>query len=158
MIRPSSSRIIAFLVPETDAPLLLKRGSRERMMWIAMTVAVAIEAIVGFVELRAVALGRPSGWDPAHGRTLYLAHAVLGGVIGFISIAVFRARRVAPRIVRLGSVFGLLGVGIAGVGGVLAVYHSLRLVGMALMFIGAGTAVFGYVIPLAGRASSTHGH
>lgn len=141
------------IVTGPAAPLLVRRGSSERRVWQAMIVAVALETVIGFVELRTVALGRPSGWDPIQGRALYLAHAALGGAIGVVAILVAHKTRAAPRVVRLGSLFGIVGIGVAGAGGVLAVYHEVRLVGMAFMFIGAGTAVFGYFVPLAGRTS-----
>ena len=121
-------------------------------MWLAMATAIALETIAGLLEIRAVALGRPSGWDPSHGRSVYLVHAAIGGLIGFVSVVLFLTHQRAVRLLRLASIVGLVGVGLAGIGGVLAVYHPLRLIGMSLMFIGAGTAFFGYLIPLGGRS------
>jgi hypothetical protein len=141
-------------VADHSISTVAREGRISRSIWIAMASAIALEAIVGLAELRTVALGRPSGWDPSRGMPIYLVHAVVGGLIGFVSIALFATHRQSARLLRLASIFGLVGVGVAGVGGVLAVYHPVRLIGMALMFIGAGTAFFGYLIPLGGRGKS----
>ena len=123
-----------------------------RQVWIGMAIAIAVEAIVGVIELRVVPLGRPSSWDPTQGRAVYLAHAAIGVVIGLVAISLYTLCRDAPRFARLGSLIGLIGVGTAGVGGFLSAYHPVRLVGMAVMFIGAGTAFFAYLIPLGKRS------
>ena len=56
--------------------------------------------------------------------------------------------RKAERRVLLAAVLGLSGIVVAGIGGILAVDHGLRLLGMGLMFVGSGAGFFGYLVPL----------
>jgi integral membrane protein len=113
----------------------------------------AVELALGIVVLILVPFGRPSGWLPARWETIYLAHAILGLPLGFGAVALLARVRGSTRIARLTGWTGVIGVATAGAGGLLTVDHPLRLVGMALMLIGALVAGFGYLLPALERSS-----
>jgi hypothetical protein len=118
-----------------------------RWVWVLMMVGIALELVLGIVALVVVPLHRPNGWVPAPGRAIYLIHAVLGGVLTLVAMWLVT---VTPRqrVVRAGIVIGLVGLALGAAGGILAVYHSSRFAGLALMFGGTLVAFFGYLIPL----------
>ena len=82
---------------------------------------------------------------------VYLAHAIVGLVLTLGAVTLVLRVRGGARVLRMAGWMGGCGVAIAGAGGVLAVYHSLRLFGMALMFVGPLIAGFAYLIPLIER-------
>ena len=49
---------------------------------------------------------------------------------------------------RIAAISGLCGMLVGALGGVLCAFHPLRLLGMALMFVGVSVAFFGYHIPM----------
>jgi hypothetical protein len=119
-----------------------------------MVSAVVLEFAVGLAGMVYVPLNRPSGWIARKGEALYLAHAVLGGVLGLGALALFllvMRREHPPRMDRIGAITGLSGVVVGAIGGVVCYSHSLRLAGMGVMFVGISVAFFGYVIPLVGH-------
>jgi hypothetical protein len=114
-------------------------------------VAVTVEFLAGLVGMLYVPFNRPDGWLAHRGEAIYLAHAVLGGLLGVAAVAVvFHLSRRTPvhRVERIAAVSGLCGVLVGAIGGVLCVSHPLRLLGMALMFLGVSVAFFGYLIPM----------
>ncbi len=116
---------------------------------------VAAEFAVGIAVLVIVPAGRPSGWLPDTGRALYAVHALLGAGLAAGALAfMVRADR-STRLHRLGGRTGAVGLGVAGVGGLLAVLHPWRLVGLALMLVGPLVALFGYLIPALDRLTDT---
>lgn len=119
-----------------------------QIRWLAMTLAISADAVVGFAALVVIPYGRLGAWLPSTGRAVYLLHAVLGLVVGVGSIAVGVGAAHDTRIRRGASIAGVAGVGLAGAGGVLASFHGLRLAGIALMFVGSGFAVLAYLAPL----------
>jgi hypothetical protein len=121
--------------------------------WVLIDAAVTLEAVLGLFEIRLVPLGRPSGWDPAQARVLYLVHAVIGTLLGIGAVVLVIGARRADRLVRIGSITGFSGIVVAGGGGLMTAYHETRLIGMGLMFIGFSTSFFGYLVPLGGRTS-----
>ena len=109
---------------------------------------VAVEFALGVATLVAVPLGRPSGWVPAEGRAVYLAHAVLGLPLAVGAAAFVVSVRGSPRLDRLSGWIGGVGVALAAAGGMVAVAHPVRLLGGALMLVGPLVAALGYLAPL----------
>jgi hypothetical protein len=121
-----------------------------RVMWVSLMIAVALEFVGGLVGLAYVPFNRPDGWLSPRGETIYLFHAILGGLLGLAAVVVVvQVSQTTPRrrVDHVGAVSGLCGVLVGAVGGLLCVSHPLRLLGMALMFLGASVAFFGYLIP-----------
>jgi hypothetical protein len=85
---------------------------------------------------------------PPGGAPLYLAHAIVGLPLAVGAVMLLVLVRGSARTLRIAGWIGFVGVGIAGFGGVLAVSHPLRLLGMALMFVGPMIALFAYLLPL----------
>ena len=80
---------------------------------------------------------------------MFLVHAIFGFLLGLASTALVVRLRAAARAARIAAWMGLSGVAVAGVGGLLTDARSLvRFTGMALMFVGAVLAGFGYLVPL----------
>jgi hypothetical protein len=125
---------------EADAALL---GSRATLL----AVAVGVTFTLGVAALVVVPTGRPTGWWPEQGRIVYLAHAGLGLPLGLGAAWYLVRARDATRLLRLSARLGAAGVAVAGVGGLLAVAHPLRLAGAALMLVGPLVAAFGYLVP-----------
>jgi hypothetical protein len=117
-----------------------------RRAGIALGGLVSLELALGIGALVAVPYGRPAAWLPAQGRSLYLAHAALGGALGLGATALFLRARRAPRITRLGSILGFAGVVTAAGGGLASVDHPTRFLGVALMLLGTVVAGFGYLM------------
>jgi hypothetical protein len=113
-----------------------------------MGVLVTVDLVLGVVALIAVPYHRHTAVVPVHGRVVYLAHAILGALLGLAALAVVPRARRMERVVWVGAVTGLVGVGVAAAGGMLAIVQSLRLLGMGLMLLGAVTAEAGYLMPL----------
>jgi hypothetical protein len=122
-----------------------------RVMWVALMIAVVIEFLAGLVGMLYVPFNRPDGWLSHRGEAIYIFHAVLGGLLGVAAVVVvFYVSQRTPihRVDRVAAVSGLCGVLVGALGGVLCVSHPLRLLGMALMFLGVSVAFFGYLIPM----------
>ncbi len=120
-----------------------------RWVWLAMMIGIGIEFALGVACLVLVPVRRPDQWLPPHSRGLYVAHAVLGGLLAIGALVILLAALDGPRFVRLGAQIGLVGLLLGAGGGMLSVSHPWRLTGMGLMFAGALVAFFGYVVPLA---------
>jgi drug/metabolite transporter (DMT)-like permease len=112
-----------------------------------MMLLVGVEMLLGFGELLLVPFDRPNGWVIRQGEAVTLVHGALGGVLGFGALVVFLVASREGRVERIAAWVGIIGVAIGGIGGFFCYAHSLRLVGMILMFIGAATAFFGYLMP-----------
>jgi hypothetical protein len=140
--------------PRVETPLGPGRG-----VWLTMLGAVTVEFGLGLAALVVVPLGRPSRWLPARGEAVYGAHALLGGVLGVSAVVLLFSVGKAGRLTRIGGWFGLIGLALGAAGGVLAVYHPLRIAGIGLMFLAPAMAFFGYLMPLieASRAARTPG-
>lgn len=138
-----SSRVVA--LADGEAPRV------SRAVWVLLMITVAVEFVSGLVGMLYVPFNRPDGWLSHQGESIYLVHAVLGGVLGVAAVAaVLHVSRQVPsqRVDRLAATSGLCGVSIGAVGGALCVAHPLRLLGMALMLLGVSVAFFGYLIPM----------
>jgi hypothetical protein len=120
-----------------------------RWVWFVMMIGIGIEFALGVACLVLVPVGRPDQWLPPQSRGVYIAHAVLGGLLAIGALAILIVVLDGSRFVRLGAQLGLVGLMLGAVGGMLTVSHPWRLTGMGLMFVGALLAFFGYVIPLA---------
>jgi hypothetical protein len=134
----------------------VEKASTSRVPWSLMMSAVVLEFVVGLVGMLYVPLERPNGWIARKGEALYLAHALLGGVLGLGALAlvvVVLRQEHAPRLDRIGAITGLCGVVLGAIGGIVCYSHSLRLLGLAVMFVGISVAFFGYVIPLVSENS-----
>jgi hypothetical protein len=112
-------------------------------------IGIVIEFALGIVCLALLPLGRPDQWLPARSRGVYIAHAVLGGLLTISALTILTRVFGGSKFMRLGAQVGLGGLVLATAGGMLSVWHPWRLTGMGLMFVGALVAFFGYVIPLA---------
>jgi len=122
-----------------------------RAVWVALMLAVGVEFFAGIFSMLYVPFNRPNRWLVHRGETIYLFHALLGGVLGVAAIALVlhvSGQSATHRVDRVGAISGLCGMLVGALGGVLSVYHPLRLCGMALMFIGVSVAFFGYLIPM----------
>jgi hypothetical protein len=120
-----------------------------RWVWFVMIIGIGIEVGLGVACLVLVPVRRPDQWLPAQDKGVYVAHALLGGLLGICALAILTATLDGSRFVRLGAQIGLVGLILGAGGGILSVSHAWRLSGMGLMFAGALLAFFGYVIPLA---------
>jgi len=116
---------------------------------VARTLALGtgVELVLGIVALVFVPASRPSGWLPVKGASIYLPHAILGVPLAFGAVALLARVRSSARLSRLSGWIGLIGVAVAGAGGLLTVAHSLRIAGLAFMLVGTVVAGFGYLIP-----------
>jgi threonine/homoserine/homoserine lactone efflux protein len=114
-----------------------------------MLSGVGIEFALGVASLVLVPTNRPDEWIPAQGRDVYLAHAVIGGILGIGALLVSLGASRDGRVVLLGAVVGLVGLLLGAAGGMLTVSHSWRFAGIALMLAGVFIAFFGFLIALA---------
>ena len=119
--------------------------AQSRVAWFAMGI-VALESALGIGCLLAVPAGRPSGWLPQRGSGLYVVHAVAGVVLGAGALVLVAAAVGAKRSVRISAIIGGAGVALGAGGGAFSADHELRLLGIALMFVGAMVALTGYLI------------
>ena len=118
--------------------------------WLAMECLVLADSVVGVVCLAVVPLHRPTGWIPPTATLLYVVHAVIGAALaacGLALVSVAAARRDRPKLVC--AVIGLAGLTLAGAGGLLSIFHGLRVDGIIVMFVGAFVALVGYLMPAA---------
>lgn len=112
-----------------------------------LLVLVALDVAFGIGAVVLLPLHRATGFLPAEQRGIYVTHAALGVPLlvgGFVLLA--RTLH-ASRISRLTGSIGMAGIAVAGLGGLLTASDPLRLVGMAVMLIGAVVAAFGYALP-----------
>jgi hypothetical protein len=120
--------------------------------WSAVLAAlVVVELGLGVAVLVEVAPGRPSGWWPDTHRALYAVHSVVGLALAVGALLFASQTSRSTRLLRLGGRTGAVGVGIAGVGGLLTAAHPWRLTGLALMLVGPLVAIFGYAMPALDR-------
>lgn len=110
-------------------------------------VAVCVEVVLGVATLFGVPVGRPSGWLPTSARALYLIHAVVGLPLTLAAVTFALRLRQAVRMYVLVARIGLIGILLAGIGGVLSAPHPLRFVGLTLMLVGSLVAGFSYLTP-----------
>lgn len=148
------------VAPRSHTPVVTDEvvsGRAPHALWLSMMTAVALEFVTGIIDMVDVPFNRASGWISHRGEAIYLVHAVLGGLLGAAAIALtFRVLRThAHRVDRIAAVSGLCGVLIGALGGALSLSHPLRLLGMALMFVGVSVAFFGYLIATIGVNQST---
>jgi hypothetical protein len=113
-----------------------------------MVTGICLEVALGIACVVLVPVGRPDQWIPVQGRAVYIAHAVLGGLLGIGALLSFLVVPRGGRVIVLGAGIGLGGLLLGAGGGMLAVYHPWRLAGLALMFVGSFIALFGFLVAL----------
>ena len=145
---PSSSPSRAL----SDERVLKWDDARERLVRLVMMWAVALEFVTGLLSIAFVPIGRPDGWIVNRGEALYLAHAILGGLLALGVVAMLVRVSHFDRRTWICTVVGGAGVFLSAVGGVMCVEHPLRLSGMSLMFLGSTVAFFAYLTPSLARA------
>ncbi len=119
-----------------------------RRIWVAMGVLVSLDFLLGIGAIAEVPFGRATEWLPAKGRGLYVPHAIVGAALGLGAVYLLaRYGRSTHRIARLAARWGIAGIAVGVVGGLLAVVHPLRLAGMGLMLVGGLAAAIGYFMP-----------
>ncbi len=153
--RPGAPDLDGHSRPGSWLPASASHTAREtsvRRLSFGLAVLATIEFVLGLVALVLVPLSRSSGWLPAQGDSVYLAHAILGLPLLLGAVALVLRARGSQRTLRAVAWIGLVGVAMAGVGGLLTVQHPLRLLGMALMFVGPMVAGFAYLIPALDRS------
>jgi hypothetical protein len=128
-----------------DPELDVDRSNRH--LAAALALLCGVESVLGIGALVAIPTGRPSGWLPSSGTTVYLAHAVLGLPLALGAAVLFVRVRGSTRILLLSGWIGGTGVALAGIGGLLTAAHPLRLVGLACMLVGPLIGGFGYLLP-----------
>ena len=112
-------------------------------------ILVGCEFVLGTMTLFSVPVSRPSGGLPTKGEVVFLVHAIFGFLLALASTGLAIRLRTASRAARIAAGMGFGGVALAGAGGLLTYDRSLvRFTGMALMFVGALLAGFGYLVPL----------
>lgn len=113
-----------------------------------LAAGVGVELLLGIMGVASIPFSRPSGWTAPRGEAVYAVHALVGLALvpGAILLVVHtRGRGRVPRVV---AWMGLVGVLLAGLGGLLTEPQSLvRFLGVTLMGIGTATAGFAYLIP-----------
>jgi hypothetical protein len=112
-------------------------------------IGIVMEFALGVACLALLPLGRSDQWLPAQSRAVYVAHAVLGGLLTIGALTILTRVFGGSKFMRLGAQIGLTGLVLGTAGGMLSVSHPWRLAGLGLMFVGALVAFFGYVSPLA---------
>jgi hypothetical protein len=129
-------------------------GAKTARLSAVLTLLVSCQVVLGFLTAVAVPFNRPSGWLPNKGEAFYAAHALVGALVAALAVFFVAWTRPAPRPSKASAWTGLVGLGIAGTGGLLTYLPSLaRFSGMAVMFAGAAIAGFAYALPvLAARA------
>jgi hypothetical protein len=137
---------------DTRSATDVDHGSIERRASL-LAVLVGVELVLGIGTLVLVPTGRPTGWWPEKGTVIYLAHALVGLPLSVLAVRFLVRVRRSARLLRLSGWIGGVGVALAGLGGLLAVAHPLRLLGVGLMLAGPVTAGFGYLIPTFDRLS-----
>jgi hypothetical protein len=135
---------------EEDPARASPRTAGRSVLWLATTLSalVGVDFALGMVALFSVPAGRPSGWLPGKGTAIYLAHAIVGLPLALGAVAFLVLVRDTGRSLKVTGWMGLIGVAVAGVGGAITDLHPLRLLGMALMFVGPMFAGFVYLTPL----------
>ena len=143
-LEPRSRRVVAL---QQDA----EPTRVPRVVWVVLMIAVAIDFFAWLIGMLYVPCNRPNGWLWHRDEANYLLHALLGGVLGVAARAVVlhvSRRTSVHRVDRIAAISGLCGMLVGALGGVLCAFHPLRLLGMALMFVGVSVAFFGYLIPM----------
>ena len=121
---------------------------------VILAVLTAVEFVLGIVTLVSIPVARPSGWLPDKSQAIYLVHTILGlPLMAGAALLVARVRT-SSRTYRMCSWMVLVGLALAGSGGLLTSDHSIvRFLGMVLMFVGPTIAGLGYLIVMLDRPS-----
>jgi len=113
-----------------------------------MGVATGADLVLGLGALLVVPYHRRNQVAPSKGQAIYLAHALLGLALAAGALAMLGPARRSSRTLGIGAVTGLVGLAVAGLGGILSVVQATRLIGMGLMLLGSVAAEAGYLMPL----------
>jgi hypothetical protein len=134
-------------MPDAADPKATTLAGRERVLAIAMGVAVAIDAVLGIGAIIAVPYHRHTALVPSKGSAVYGAHALLGALLAIVALAIIPRWSQISRTARVSALTGCIGLAVAGLGGILTVFHPTRLFGMVLMLLGWVAAETGYFVP-----------
>jgi hypothetical protein len=118
-----------------------------RATWLALLGLVVVVTGLGLAVLVVVPSTRRTGWIPTQGAVVYALHAVSGFVLALAGTWVLVAANRAGRPLRISATIGIVGVAFGTIGGLVAVFHPIRLLGIALMVVGALVASVGYLMP-----------
>jgi integral membrane protein len=132
---------------EAEAEAARFEGTAARLA-AALALLVGAEFALGAASLFYVPFSRPSGWLPAKGEAVYLAHAIFGILVAVGAAVLLMRVRHSTRTSRTVGWVGFIGVALAGIGGLISEAQSLlRFLGVVLMFVGPTVAAFAYLIP-----------
>lgn len=130
----------------TASPSLAER----RSIWVILVSLAGAEFVLGIVALLFLPPSRPTAWIPHRGLAFYLLHTVVGLALVIGAVAIMPSARRGGRSTRISATIGLVGVILGALGGLAAVYHSVRILGMGLMLVGILLALMGYLMPSVG--------
>ncbi len=112
---------------------------------------------LGIASLFRLPIGRVTGLLPHRGGPIYITHAAVGFPLGLLAMAFWLYVNQTPGLYRLMARLGVAGVAAAVTGGILAVVHPVRILGMILMLGGSLLAIFSYTIPALERLPTDAG-
>jgi integral membrane protein len=145
--RGSSGDSLAGSTVATDSVVQLTVRKAIANLARVLLALIGLDIAFGFGALALLPFHRATGVLPAQQRGIYVAHAALGLPL-LVGAFVLLARTLhASRVSRLTGWIGMVGIVVAGLGGLLTASNPLRLFGMAVMLLGAFVAAFGYLLP-----------
>lgn len=140
----------------TGSGILVDRATARAMAVAA--VAVALEAATGVFTVFEVPFSRPAGIVPRTGAASFVLHGALGAALVIGAVVLVVRTRSAGRVPHFAAWAGLVGVSLAGVGGLLTAERAVvRFLGMGLMCVGPLLAGFSYALTALSRPSARHG-
>lgn len=135
--------------------------SRRKGPWLSFLFLLALDLVLGAVTVFFVPLSRPSGILPSKGEIIYSIHSLLGFLLGIGAVGLWalgrRNRGSLGRETRLAGGLAVLGIALAGLGGIATIPHGpARIMGLGLMLAGtvvAAAASIPLMRPQAGTGS-----
>ena len=143
---PTGTAVVPLESGEVELPSAVDPVTRRLAARLA--VLCGAEAVLGIMAVLSVPFSRPSGFVPEKGLAIYLTHTVVGLAIAVgAGLLVMRAGR--SRSSQAVAWLGAVGVGLAGIGGLLTgASEVIRFLGIAVMTVGTIWAGFSYMIPV----------
>ncbi len=129
-----------------------------RRLAVRLAAGVGAEVVIGIMAVLAVPFDRPAGFVPDRGVVIYLTHSVLGFFLTLAAAALVVLTRRSGRSSKAIAWMGLIGILLAGLGGLLTAGSSgVRFLGVATMLVGAVWAGFSYLLPALTRPARHEG-